>query len=80
LDETYKLIHFAMKPAQQKIYTEHMAYGPSNKCPLALLKPELAADLPTAPQNMQNAVQMDVDFWTEHGESLEQRFIAWSSK
>jgi putative spermidine/putrescine transport system substrate-binding protein len=80
LDEAYKFIKFAMQPAQQKIYTEHMAYGPSNKGTISLLSPELAADLPTAPQNMQNALQMDVDFWTEHGESLEQRFIAWSSK
>ena len=30
LDEAYKFIKFAMQPEQQKLYTEQMAYGPSN--------------------------------------------------
>ncbi|KAF1051540.1 MAG: Spermidine/putrescine-binding periplasmic protein [Stenotrophomonas maltophilia] len=80
LDAAYKFIEFAMRPEQQKIYTEHMAYGPSNQQAAALLTKELADDLPTAPQNMKDGLQMNVDFWTEHGESLEQRFMSWAAK
>ncbi|MFZ4965470.1 ABC transporter substrate-binding protein [Pseudomonas gingeri] len=80
LDRAYEFIAFAMRPEQQKIYTEQMAYGPSNKRADALLDQALRKDLPTAPENMKNALQMDVDFWTEYGEGLEERFIAWTSK
>jgi putative spermidine/putrescine transport system substrate-binding protein len=27
---------------------------------------------------MKSTVQMDVDFWTDHGEALEERFMAWA--
>jgi len=80
LEEAYKFINFAMRPEQQKIYTEKMAYGPSNKIAASLLDESLAGDLPTAPENMKNALKIDVDFWLEYGESLEERFIAWTSK
>lgn len=80
LAETYEFINFAMRPEQQKIYTEKMAYGPSNKIAAGLLDKSLAGDLPTAPENMKNALKIDVDFWLEYGENLEERFIAWSSK
>lgn len=80
LAAAYEFINFAMRPEQQKIYTEKMAYGPSNNIAASLLDKSLASDLPTAPENMKNALKIDVDFWLEYGESLEERFIAWSSK
>lgn len=80
LDAAYDFISFSMRPEQQKLYTEKMAYGPSNTAAAALLTKDLEADLPTNPANMKNALQMDVDFWTDHGEALEERFIAWSSR
>ncbi len=80
LDAAYDFIAFAMRPEQQKLYTEKMAYGPSNTAAAALLSKDLEVDLPTNPDNMKNALQMDVDFWTDHGEALEERFIAWSSR
>jgi putative spermidine/putrescine transport system substrate-binding protein len=80
LDAAYKFISFAMRPEQQKLYTEKMAYGPSNTAAAALLDKKLASALPTAPENMKNALQMDVDFWTENGEALEQRFMSWASR
>ncbi|MBN0654202.1 ABC transporter substrate-binding protein, partial [Pseudomonas aeruginosa] len=47
---------------------------------VGLLDPQVAANLPTAPQNMQNAVGMNVAFWAEHGEALEQRFQNWAKR
>lgn len=80
LDAAYQFIAFAMRPEQQKLYTEKMAYGPSNTAAAALLDKTLASELPTAPENMKNALQMNVEFWTENGEALEQRFMSWASK
>lgn len=80
LDAAYDFISFAMRPEQQKLYTEKMAYGPSNTAAAALLDKQLASELPTNPENMKNALQMDVAFWVDHGEALEERFIAWSNR
>src|SRR5436190_160992 len=74
LAAAYEFINFAMRPEQQKIYTEKMAYGPSNNIAASFLDKSLASDLPTAPENMKNALKIDVDFWLEYGESLEERF------
>jgi putative spermidine/putrescine transport system substrate-binding protein len=79
-DEAYKFIAFASKPENQKVYSQNIAYGPSNKKAVPMIDKALMADLPTAPQNMKEAVKVDVNFWADHSESLEQRFNAWASK
>ncbi len=70
-------IRFASQPEQQKAFAENIAYGPANRKAVDLLDPGVAANLPTAAQNMKNAVGMNVAFWAEHGEALEQRFQNW---
>ncbi|AXK38094.1 ABC transporter substrate-binding protein [Crenobacter cavernae] len=79
-EEAYKFIAFASRPENQKVYSENIAYGPSNIKAVPLIDKKLAADLPTAPQNMKTAVKVDVNFWADYGETLEQRFNAWAAK
>jgi putative spermidine/putrescine transport system substrate-binding protein len=79
-DAALKFIDFASRPENQKIYSQNIAYGPSNKKAIALLGKKEAADLPTAPQNIKSGVAVDVAFWADYGESLEQRFNAWAAK
>ena len=74
-----EFIRFASQPEQQKAFAENIAYGPANRKAVGL-DPQVAANLPTAPQNMQNAVGMNVAFWAEHGEALEQRFQNWAKR
>jgi putative spermidine/putrescine transport system substrate-binding protein len=75
-----KFIAFASKPENQKVYSQNIAYGPTNKKAVPLLDKQLVADLPTAPQNIKSGVAVDVAFWADYGESLEQRFNAWAAK
>lgn len=79
-DEALKFIAFSLKPEQQKIYSENIAYGPANKQAVSLLDPALLKDMPTTPENIANQVAMDVTFWADFGEQLEQRFNAWAAK
>jgi putative spermidine/putrescine transport system substrate-binding protein len=79
-DAALKFIAFASKPENQKVYSQNIAYGPTNKKAVPLLDPKLVADLPTAPQNIKSGVAVDVAFWADFGESLEQRFNAWAAK
>lgn len=75
-----QFIAFANQPENQKVFAENIPYGPTNKKTIALLDPAIAANLPTAPANLANALPVDTKFWIEHGEDLEQRFNAWAAK
>lgn len=72
-----RFVAFASRPEQQKALAERIAYGPANRQAQALLSPQVAAELPTAEQNIAGAVGMDAEFWSRHGAVLEQRFAAW---
>ena len=57
-----------------------IATGPANTKAVALMDKALLADMPTTPENIANQVPMDVVFWADYGEQLEQRFNAWAAK
>ncbi|RJG13578.1 ABC transporter substrate-binding protein [Pseudomonas cavernicola] len=75
-----QFIEFALRPENQKIHTERLSYGSTNLKTVSLLDPKLAAQLNTAPQNLNSAVPMDNVFWVDNGEELEQRFNSWVAK
>jgi len=75
-----KFISFSLQPAQQKNFAQIIGYGPTNKNALALLEPKLLADLPVAENNIKQQLALDVNFWADYSEELEQRFNAWAAK
>jgi putative spermidine/putrescine transport system substrate-binding protein len=79
-EEAKKFIAYSVKPEQQKIYSENIAYGPANSQAVPLLDKGILKDMPTTPENIANQVQIDVSFWADNGEQLEQRFNAWAAK
>ena len=38
---------------------------------------DMKPHMPTNPENLKTAVAFDVNFWTDYGDSLEERFAAW---
>lgn len=70
-------IVFASQPENQSKLPQFIAYGLPNKEAAAAVPPELQAELPTAPENMENAVPLDAEFWTDNIEALTTRFNAW---
>jgi len=75
-----KFIAFASRPENQRVYSENIAYGPTNKKAVPLIDKVVSAQLPTAPQNMKNVLDISVSFWADYGDALEQRFNAWAAK
>ncbi|ADU70044.1 ABC transporter substrate-binding protein [Pantoea sp. At-9b] len=75
-----QFIAFANQPENQKVYAENIPYGPTNIKAGSLLEPARLKQLPTAPDNLAKSVQVDANFWLEHGEDLEQRFNSWAAK
>ncbi|AOE87788.1 ABC transporter substrate-binding protein [Pseudomonas sp. TCU-HL1] len=80
VDRAHQLIAFINKADNQADYVKRIPYGPVNQQTFDRLDPALTGWLPSAPENMEQALAMDVEFWTDHGEDLEQRFNAWAAK
>ncbi len=80
VEEAKKFIAFSVQPEQQKTYSENIAYGPANSKAVSLLSDAVKKDMPTTPENIANQVQIDVAFWADNSEQLEQRFNAWAAK
>ncbi|VTQ52318.1 Spermidine/putrescine-binding periplasmic protein precursor [Campylobacter jejuni] len=79
-DLAEQFIAFANKPENQKVFAETIPYGPTEKSVTGMIDPKYAQNLPTAEKNLAGALQVDTQFWIEHGEDLEQRFNAWAAK
>ncbi|RAU40867.1 MULTISPECIES: ABC transporter substrate-binding protein [unclassified Pseudomonas] len=80
VEEAKKFLAYTLKPEQQKTYSENIAYGPANSQAVSLLTADNQKNMPTTPENIKDQVQLSVGFWTDNGESLEQRFNAWAAK
>ncbi|MET0610936.1 MAG: polyamine ABC transporter substrate-binding protein [Pseudomonas caspiana] len=75
-----KFIAYTLEPEQQKTFSENIAYGPANTDAVKLLSAEALQNMPTTPENIKDQVQIDVAFWNDNGEQLEQRFNSWAAK
>ena len=75
-----KFIAYSVQPEQQKTFSENIAYGPANTDAVKLLSAETLENMPTTEENIKDQVQIDVQFWNDNGESLEQRFNSWAAK
>lgn len=80
LKDAMNFINHASKAEHQAIYSNKIAYGPTNLKAVQKVDPKSAANLPTWPANMKNALALDVAFWVENGEELEERFNAWAAR
>ena len=47
---------------------------------MPLIDPKMVARLPTAPNNMANAVEISDTFWAENLDRLTERFNKWVAK
>ncbi|PZU90691.1 MAG: spermidine/putrescine ABC transporter substrate-binding protein [Chelatococcus sp.] len=79
-DAAMDFIAFASLPENQSKLPQDIAYGLPSKAAAAAVPADLAADLPTAPQNLENAIAIDVDYWNDNIEDLTKRFNAWVGK
>jgi putative spermidine/putrescine transport system substrate-binding protein len=79
-DDAEKYISYVLKPQPQAAFAQKIPYGPTNDAALKVLTAEEKAALPNSVENGKTAIPNSVDFWTDHGDALEQRFTAWAAK
>jgi putative spermidine/putrescine transport system substrate-binding protein len=80
MDEAYRFIAFASGVGPQAEQTKYIAYGPANTDAIPGIAPATLPNLPTAPDNLKTAFNVDPQFWADHGDELKERFNAWIAK
>jgi putative spermidine/putrescine transport system substrate-binding protein len=73
-------IAFTLQAKPQQEYAQHIAYGPVNLAAIKALDAKTKANMPNSPENSKNALLDNLEFWTDHGDELEQRFAAWAAR
>ena len=77
LEEAYRFISYSSDPQRMADQTKYISYGPSNMDSSPLVDPAVLGDLPTSPDNLKTALNVDPQFWADHGDELRERFNAW---
>jgi len=80
LDAAYKYVAYASQPDLMANQTKFIAYGPSNTDSVPSIDPKRLPSLPTAPENLKTAWQLNTQFWADNGDALKERFNAWLAK
>ncbi len=82
-DDAMEFITFATSTEGLRASASRSRYGPARKSSMATEiifkdgKTVMAPHLPTAPENMTNALETSADFWVDHDAELNERFKAW---
>lgn len=79
-EAAYKFLEFVSTAETQAKLPMHIAYGVTNLKAKDSIPAERLKDLPTAPENMANAVHISDAFWLENIDRLTQRFNKWAAK
>ena len=76
-DAARQFIKFCADAKQQAIYTETLAYGPTNLKAYDHIPAARAALLPTHPDNLKLMRIADEDWWSANRAAASERFAAW---
>ena len=87
LDLARNFISFATDTQRLADQAQWIAYGPARRSSLSLVGHSATAagvdmrpQMPNAPENAANAIQIDFQWWADHQEELNQRWSAWLAK
>ncbi|PTE16003.1 ABC transporter substrate-binding protein [Pseudogemmobacter blasticus] len=85
-EDAMKFIAFSTSTEGLRASAQQISYGPARKSSMATEiifkdgKTVMAPHLPTAPENMTNALETSSEFWVDHDAELNERFQAWLSQ
>ncbi len=73
----WEFIKFSSDTQRLADQAKYISYGPVRKSSFDLVEPKMQPHMPTAPQNFENPLQNDFEFWADYGDELNERFNAW---
>lgn len=86
MEDAMEFVRFSTSTEGLRASAQNISYGPARK---SSMKEELifkdgktvmAPHLPTAPENLTNALETSSEFWVDHDAELNERFQAWLSQ
>lgn len=76
-DAARQFVAFCAAPEQQALFTDDLAYGPTNLEAYEHISEERAKVLTTAPQNLEGMTLADAAWWQENRNEMAERFNMW---
>ncbi len=76
-DKAMDFIRFSTGSRPLAEQTKHITYGPARRSSLVLVAEQTKRLLPTAEENMGNALQTDAAWWATHHVALREAFEKW---
>jgi len=80
MDKAMAFIRFSTGSTPLAEQTKYISYGPARKSAMAMVADSAKVLLPTAEENMANALQSDANWWADNHEALTAKFEAWLAK
>ncbi|WP_103256425.1 ABC transporter substrate-binding protein [Tabrizicola aquatica] len=83
MDLAMEFIRYATSTEGLRAQAQYISYGPARKSSFAEPiifkdgKTVMAPHLPTAPENLGNALETSAEFWVDHDAELNERFQSW---
>jgi len=79
-DACREFITFASDPKRMASLTEYFAAGVTQPAAFDYIKPEIAKDCPTSPENIKTGVPINAKYWFDNQRDVIERFNAWVLK
>lgn len=76
-DNAMKFIGFSTMAVPQARYSMLLPYGFTNAGAAEYIPPDIAKNLPTAPENFNRMIVQDVDWWAKHRPAVIERWNKW---
>jgi putative spermidine/putrescine transport system substrate-binding protein len=76
-DVARAFIKFCSDPARQALFTEGLAYGPTNLSAYKTIAEKRAVDLPTSPVNLKQMAIADENWWAANRSAVTEKFNSW---
>ena len=86
LEAARKLVRYATRSEVQAAVGRYISYSPARHSGTKLISTHLetgvdmAPHMPTSPQNMKRVLHNDWEWWSDHGDDVNERFSAWLAR
>jgi putative spermidine/putrescine transport system substrate-binding protein len=76
-ENAQRFIDFACQPQIQAAHAGFIPYGPTNRQAFKLIKPEVAARLPSSPEHKPKAFLHNARWWADNRSKVSERWSQW---
>ena len=86
LETARKFVHYATRAEVQAAVGRYISYSPARHSGTPLISTHLATGvdmhphMPTSPQNLTRVLYNDWEWWSDHGDDINERFSAWLAR